>query len=1062
MANKVKIVGYAKAVQYGNGIQYTNFTPDLVGFQLASNGGTPLFTMGNFAITTNMEPKTDKKFITNKFSNFVTLTDLDLTIEEAVTLLTNNAGVLLNLDKTNLSNYALFGSLSELIRVSLENIITNWPASLYMTPLMQTSSDVNTLSGDTVLDYEYNTLADYAIFSIPTNFISNKFQLNYQENGSVANTFNETNDLRNVVPNYSSYSVLYNGNEYALLGMTGSTDLLNDYLHISVSGNPFSGLGSDAAIYYHIKPNKSIEDQFFNSLPDFEAYLLNRSAIPLYTAIFKYPIKSDSGVLLYTSKMLTWPVTDGYNIDFSTIEYTNYVTSLLNISQNFDLFTSNLMVRFLVTESITDFDTSPVHFSNGEMEASGQKMNKTLTIYGREFDDLNNFITGIQFAHTVSYDKQDNIPDIYLKNLAKVFGWGLVSSVLENNLLSNYVSNAASTYSGQSVGLTAVEADVELWRRIILNTPWLWKSKGTRKAIEFLFKFIGAPNGLFKFNQYVYVADGPIDVELFQQALALNGFSTDITNYPIDSDGYPSPLENTPDLYFQSDGLWYRETGGSGSTIDILTGNNPHLGPYDGGFRYINQFRNLIPNFSAVTISSTTVTTGTTNLFTNYNSGTMNGYVGSTYIGATDENDVDLESCFVVTASIIDSPKARATTVNSSGCECDTTTTIDAASDQALSICVEVNEPTELTDTQICNDMIPSTMASPEGDGTIWFNYKQYNPDGSVYTSGGNPVLRTSEFASKTCCNVNGGVIMPVVTNPNYGPSGFINSFTPAKVMEKYSIIANAYPFSLEFTIDNSSNDWTDTITFTLTPRNNGTQFPEFTLMTLPIVGTTNTNITLGYVNNLINSVPSGFTITCVEIVNSRRIKFNVTTNITLYANTNINIYSSENNVTLFQNQSWTTTPITPVLENSGCICCSPPECKSSVVNYNWRLYNATATAGTDLRFRSTDWVPDFNGVPFFAWQKVSKDGTNCIGDGYTVAVPNVQDDWKLSTYGYACRLTQKGADDIGQLNINNTDLTTMTFPTNSVIWNTYYLRSIGAIPFDAIFDGTFDGTLII
>jgi hypothetical protein len=28
-------------------------------------------------------------------------------------------------------------------------------------------------------------------------------------------------------------------------------------------------------------------------------------------------------------------------------------------------------------------------------------------------------------------------------------------------------------------------------------------------------------------------------------------------------------------MYFQNNGLWYRETGGSNATIDILTGNNP-------------------------------------------------------------------------------------------------------------------------------------------------------------------------------------------------------------------------------------------------------------------------------------------------------------------------------------------------------------------------------------------------------------------------------------------------------------------------------------------------------
>jgi hypothetical protein len=64
---------------FGNGIEYRPFSPDLVGVQIASDGGTPLFTMGNFSITTN-GPKSDKNFVTNNFSNFTTLTDLDLTL----------------------------------------------------------------------------------------------------------------------------------------------------------------------------------------------------------------------------------------------------------------------------------------------------------------------------------------------------------------------------------------------------------------------------------------------------------------------------------------------------------------------------------------------------------------------------------------------------------------------------------------------------------------------------------------------------------------------------------------------------------------------------------------------------------------------------------------------------------------------------------------------------------------------------------------------------------------------------------------------------------------------
>lgn len=742
-SNRVKVVGYAQKIQYNDGIEYRNFSPDLVGLQLASNGGTPLLTMGNFSITTNMDPKSDKTFITKKFSNFITLTDLKLTVTQTQTLLTNNASVVLNLDKTNLNYYALFGSLSEFVRVSLEDIITKWPASLYMTPVAQTI-DGRVINGYTFENYTYDVLTDISGFRIPTTFINNKFQINYLTNGTIIDTFNATNDLRNLTVNYQSYSVLFNNVEFPVIGFTGATNLINDYIYLSVRGNAFDGQPTNSKAKYHIKPSKINEEQFFNSLPDFENYLLNRQIIPPYTSTFKYPIKSDTGIILYVSKTISWPVSDGYNIDFDTTDYVNYASSLIDISTDYDLYTGNLMNRFLVSESISAFDTTPVHLSDLDQDTSGQKMNKTLQIYGREFDEINNFISGIAFSNRVTYDKQDNTPDIYLKNLARVLGWELISSVLEQDLLASYVTTAPSTYSGHTVGLTAQQADTELWRRIILNTPWIWKSKGARKSIEFLLRFIGAPQGLVKFNEYIYKAEAPIDISLFQEALALNNLSTDLSLYPIDSDGYPNPLPNTPDMYFQNKGLWYRETGGTGSTVDILTGNNPHLGPYDGGFKYINQFTDLIPNFSAVTISSQTQTTDTTNLFTNYGLGSITQYSGNTYVDVLNTDGSSLDDCVVITSSIIQDPIPNFIP-NECGCPCGT-------DDESLSICLERNQ--NISNRKIAEPTCKDKVISPPRaiNGVYRFSYYQYNKDGSVFTNGGWPVPNTTNYTSQECC----------------------------------------------------------------------------------------------------------------------------------------------------------------------------------------------------------------------------------------------------------------------------------------------------------------------
>ena len=769
MSNKIKVAGYAQKIRYEDGIEYRPFSPDLVGLQLTSDGGSPLFTMGNFSITTNIDEKTNKTFTTSKFSNFVTLTTLNVDETTNQELLDNNAIVILNLNKKNLNNYALFGSLSEFVRVSLENIITNWPASLYLTPLAQTSTG-QILNGYTYEDYTYDSLNELSTFKIDTTFINNKFDINYLENGNIINTYNSANSLRNLTVNYKSYVILINNTEYPIVNFTASTYNVNDYIYLEVNGNPFSGFGTTSKVIYHIKPSKLKQEIFFNSLPDFEYYLLSRDVTPLYTATFNYQVKSEMGLILYISDTVKWPVSDGYNIDFNTTEYVDYATKLLDISSKNDLVKSNLMGRFLVSESITSFDTTPVYLSDLDKDTSGQKINKTLQIYGRSFDEINNFISGIAFANVVTYDKQDNTPDAYLKNIARVLGWELVSSVLENNLLSNYVSNKPSTYPGQSVGLTAVEADIELWRRLILNSPWLWKSKGARKSIEFLLKFIGAPIGLVNFNEYVYKADKPIDVELFKQILASNNLDTDISNFPIDSDGYPRPLPDTPNMYFQNDGLWYRETGGTGSTIDILSGNNPHLGPYDGGNKYMSQFIGLIPNFSAVTLTSQTITTNANNLYTNYDFGSFDENVSTATtintVQITNENGVDISDCVVFTPEIILDPNPSVV-FNDCGCEV-------GQSDNVLSLTISKNEIEE----PICFPEFLSPPEVDEVDGLYVFSYYQYNPDGSVILDPffSIPKPRFSNYTKKECCESIGGIpsYFEDIQGPSVVNSGYV------------------------------------------------------------------------------------------------------------------------------------------------------------------------------------------------------------------------------------------------------------------------------------------------
>jgi hypothetical protein len=745
--NLMNVPGYAQRVFFNDGIEYRNFTPDLVGYQYVSDTNTPLFTYGNFAILKNTQGRLVNNYVTKPFSNFYNLNNISATPEIIDLIFNSDIKINLNIDSNKLENFAYFGSSTEFIRVTLESIITKWVAAIYVKPL-----DNETYSGVyTVEDYSYNGYYNTSSFKVKTNSFVNNYGIIYNIGGENLITYDNT--LRNLVVDYQSYVILYENLEYPIVEFTGSTSLYNDYVYLKVSGNPFpDATNQPQYLSYHIKPNNTEVEKFFSSLTPFENNLLNRLTVPKYKSTFDYTYITDDGTVYETSKDLTWPTSDGYNLDFNTNEYVNYVTELLEITNSLDDTKTDLIVRFLVAESISNFDTTP-KCDGTEDETAGQKMTKTLRIYGREFDEIKQYIDGISYANNITYDKKNNAPDQMVKYIARMLGWELTSSVIENDLLNAYLRKPESTYSGQSRGLSAVEAEIELWRRLILNSAWLFKSKGTRKAIEFLFKFIGAPEGLINLNEHVYVAKNSIDMDLFYSALEANELNTDsIENYNITPDGFPKTLPNNTEMYFQKGGLWYRQTGGQNANEYISKGNNPHIGPYDGGYEYINQFRNLIPNFQPLVLTSSTFTTVSAELFTNYNNGLINNYSGDTYVDIETWSGVTLEDCFLYVADIIKDPHP---TAEQSECGCDLPT-----DDLSLYIDIKRDEYSESEQFNDCNNRISGYTFINTSNSDYFnqpliynWNYLQYNLDGSI-----NNNFNVSKYISPACCKtiVNG------------------------------------------------------------------------------------------------------------------------------------------------------------------------------------------------------------------------------------------------------------------------------------------------------------------
>ena len=692
MANKrVKIAGYARRIFFNGNIEYRDFSPDLVGFQLTSDGGTALFTNGNFSISANLDPKPDVLFTQGTKSKLFTLDDIT-SLGNTQLEIEQNLKTKLNLDLTNPLSYVWYGSMQELIRASLIEIQNNWPAAIYV------DNKVGSVTGNNITEYVYNIEADESTFKVNSNFFVNPYSIKYTLDSAYTPTESNDNPLRNFTLKYSSYIIEHNGIKKNIKSITPATQKTNSEVTLVVDGNPFPELTGiyipqitflagevDGSIPYFIKPNESEIEKFFTGLDDFQSSILNRNITPEYRAEIISSNYTDDGVLLTSKEVYDFPVLeDGYNLNFFDSFYLSYLDDLTKVGEGLDLTKTDTIVRKYTTEAINSFDTIP-RADGDDLVLNGEKATKLLRIYGVEFDYIKKYINGVKFAHVVTYNKKNNVPDVLVKDLAFMLGLEPINFINDTSFSKIFLpSNGGGQFSGTSTNLSQKEIDIELYRRLILNIAWMWKSKGTRKAVEFLFRFIGAPESLVNFNEYVVLVDKPLDIDEIKRLLYIYTGEVNLENIPYDDEGFPVPPTNgelvintffdpqtgqvvengTSEIYFQKAGGWYRQTYGN-NVLTVLKGNNPHVGPYDGGSEYLQYFSNCyIPNFDNEPSVVITADTISQNYFTNYNYGIFNGMSTATTEFFTTQLTFNpntggyqpIDSCLEVDYSIIETP----------------------------------------------------------------------------------------------------------------------------------------------------------------------------------------------------------------------------------------------------------------------------------------------------------------------------------------------------------------------------------------------------------------------
>jgi hypothetical protein len=599
------------------------FSDDLVGFQLVQGGG---LTQGNFNFVESITEKSNRNFNTGTFSEPINLEGLGISnVTQSKTIFEKNFNVYPNFDLSEVTNFTLYGSLTKRMSVSIQNIISYFPAALESTFV-----GVNYETGSTANNIIYDSVRGITKFELQIERLRNQFDIDFSDNSTRNLELREiqVSPLRNMSLEYSRYALYYNGEVYDVVLVQPTTSLVSGILTISVFGNPFSG---QTMVYenLYLRPNDYEVSKVFNEeFDEVEKFLLNRTSTPMYTCVFNTPKEADDGTFYTYSQKITWPFNGLWNIDILTSSFTRYLESLNEVAESLDLYKTDLISRFLTTGAFKEFDTI------------GQKTEKTLQIYGRSFDETKKFIDALAYMNSVNYNVSNDIPSQLLKNLAQTLGWTTnMSPITNDDFLSSVFgqkNHDKSQFTGVGTATTPDELNYQYFRNLILNSAYLFKSKGTRKSVEILMRLIGAPDALVEFNEHVYLADQVINLSQFNiqyaqisggtyvsQIPALDpndvytflgvtytGFTLSTTvkdvnigrsEFPMDDYGYPMAPEDSESYFFQLGSGWFEQTpshrGPEKVNISNSTfvGSNPnfqtYLKPYTYGQDYLDRFR---------------------------------------------------------------------------------------------------------------------------------------------------------------------------------------------------------------------------------------------------------------------------------------------------------------------------------------------------------------------------------------------------------------------------------------------------------------------------------------
>ena len=196
------------------------------------------------------------------------------------------------------------------------------------------------------------------------------------------------------------------------------------------------------------------------------------------------------------------------SLDMSPQDRGDYVLDLVNPA----------LISFITTNqtSGTAYDRQnanhiinlvPDQFLILEDDRQTEVLKNLLYLMARQFDEMKVKIDQFVRVFQMNYTQFDQTPDALLADALTFWGWTPKGSFLSQDAFQyffgyNVLSGSAAEYDNQRLDTELFKIKNEFWKRTLNNLIYLYKTKGTREAVESLIRVYGMDEHLVRLKEF--------------------------------------------------------------------------------------------------------------------------------------------------------------------------------------------------------------------------------------------------------------------------------------------------------------------------------------------------------------------------------------------------------------------------------------------------------------------------------------------------------------------------------------------------------------------------------